>query len=307
MIRAAGAGFLAIVFCYNLIASEQLFGDWGDPVNLDAVYDPTRGVNTGFNDGCPIESPDGQMLFLASNRTGTVGMNDIWIAIRSSDGRSWGDPVNVEAINSSANDFCPSPLPGNRLLFVSTRANNCGGSSNNADIYQTQWHPAHGWLEPQPLGCTVNSGLDEFSPSLVETDGVTMLFFSRGPNINAHRIFMTTLQQDGTWAEATPVDELNAGPSDARPNVRKDGLEIVFDSTRGGPNPQIYSATRPTIFDPWSVPQPLPWPINSDDYQQTRASLSHDGTRLYFGSNRLGEGSFDIYVATRPGPGGKKK
>ena len=51
-----------------------------------------------------------------------------------------------------------------------------------ADIYLTQHHPVRGWLEPKPL-CGVNSKFEEFSPSFVEAEGVTMLYFSSvGPD-----------------------------------------------------------------------------------------------------------------------------
>lgn len=300
----SAAGILFVVLCCSAAAGQHPYGAWGAPVNLDAQFDPTKGINTGVNDGCPIESPDGQMLFLASNRAGTQGMNDIWVALRRADG-SWADPEAIEAINSTANDFCPTPLPGNRLMFVSTRASNCGGATNNADIYMTRWHPARGWQPPVALDCGVNSQFDEFSPSLVEVDGLTMLFFSRGIGMTNHKVHMSVLGQDDTWSVALPVDELNvAGASDARPNVRKDGLEIVFDSTREVANPQIYSSTRASIHDLWSVPERLPFPINRPEAQQARPSFSRDGTRLYFGSNRTGgEGASDIFVATRPGPG----
>jgi hypothetical protein len=297
---------LVIILCCSAAAVQQPFGDWGAPVNLDAAIDPAAGINTSVNDGCPIESPDGQMLFIASNRTGTQGMNDIWVATRDAQG-TFGEPEAIAPINSTANDFCPSPLPGNRLMFVSTRAGNCGGSTPNADIYLTRWHPARGWETPAPLDCTVNSEFDEFSPSLVESEGVTMLFFSRGTGASGHKIYMSVLAADGTWNEAAPVNELNvAGASDARPNVRKDGLEIVFDSTRAFANPQIYTSTRASIHDLWPAPELLPFPINRPESQQTRASLSHDGRRLYFGSNRTGgEGSADVYVSTRSGPGAR--
>lgn len=296
---------LLAVACCSAAAVQHPYGDWGAAVNLDAQFDPSGGINTGVNDGCPMESPDGQMLFIASNRAGTQGMNDIWVATREADG-SWGEPEAIEPINSPANDFCPSPLPGNRLLFVSTRAGNCGGSANNADIYLMRWHPVRGWEVPRPLDCAVNSEFDEFSPSLVEAEGRTMLFFSRGIGMTNHKIHMSVLGPDGTWSVAAPVEELNVpGASDARPNVRKDGLEIVFDSTREFANPQIYSSSRISVDEPWSVPERLPFPINRPEAQQTRASLSRDATRLYFGSTRSGgEGAADIYVVTRPGPGG---
>jgi hypothetical protein len=297
-------GGILVLLCCSAAAIQHPYGEWGAPVNLDAQFDPTRGVNTGANDGCPVESPDEQMLFLASSRTGSQGLNDIWVAVRGGDG-SWEDPRAIAEINSTDNDFCPSPLPGNRLLFVSTRAANCGRLAKSADIYFTRMHPAGGWQPPVPLDCAVNSEFDEFSPSLVEVDGVTTLFFSRGIGMTNHKIYMSVLRADGLWSNAVPVEELNAaGASDARPNVRKDGLEIVFDSTRDLANPQIYSSRRASIHDRWSVPERLPMSINLPEAQQTRPTLSRDGTRLYFGSNRSGEGASDIYVATRPGPGG---
>lgn len=89
---------------------------------------------------------------------------------------------------------------------------------------------------------------------------------------------------------------------DARPNVRNDGLEIVFDSNRGGGAPSIYTATRSSLFEVWSEPQLLGSAVNSPA-AETRPSLSRDGTRLYFGSSRNPGRSSDIFVATRPGPG----
>ena len=93
--------------------------------------------------------------------------------------------------------------------------------------------------------------------------------------------------------------------------MRKDGLEIVFDSTRAGGLPQIYTATRASIGDPWSPPVPLDGNVNWPGFAQTRPSISWDGTSLYFGSTRanvLGDpaGSADVFVATRSRPGGKK-
>jgi hypothetical protein len=211
-----------------------------------------------------------------------------------------------------SNEFCPTPLPGNRLLFVSTRANpnQCGGK---ADIYLTRQHPVHGWLEPVPLNCDINSAGDEFSPSLVEADGVTTLFFSSERlQFGQHKIYSAVQQPDGAWDPAAPVDELNMpGASDARPNVRKDGLEIVFDSTRFGlpsqiPS-QIYTAIRSSVLEPWSAPVPVGAVLNVTT-GQNRASISRDGTRLYFGSTRAnvpGDQGADIFVSTRSGPGSK--
>jgi Tol biopolymer transport system component len=289
---------IAIGIFSATLGHAQNFDEWGAAVSVDPLR--IHGVNTSANDGCPIEAPDGHMLFFASDRSGDL---DIWMAYREKDSDDWGSVVPLPGpVNTSANEFCPTPLPGNGLLFVSTRANNCGGTGNNPDIYFTRLHPVKGWLPPTPLSCDVNSSAEEWSPSLVEADGVTLLFFS-STRTGTQKIYMSSLLPDGTWSAATPVSELNrSGAQDARPNVRKDGLEIVFDSTRGGGAPDIYTASRVSIYDPWSTPVALGANVNSPTFGDTRASFSRDGERLYFGSgraNQMGDRGGDIFVSTR--------
>lgn len=281
-------------------AVHQPFGRWAWAVSVD----PGGGnhINTDALEGCPSESTDGRFLFFASNRPGGHGGIDIWVARRSSPAEPWGDPQNLPApVNSAANDFCPTPLPGGELLFVSNRAGGCGDGT--ADIYRTRLHPGGGWLAPEHLGCDVNSHGNEFSPSYVPAGG-GMLFFSSdrdlGPGLD--RIFVSLRRPGGGWGPAVEVAELNMpGFSTARPNVSQNGRELVFDSNRPGGlgGPDIWAATRPTPLSRWSEPFNLGSNVNSAA-GETRPSLSRDGRRLYFGSNRDGgEGNFDIYVATR--------
>jgi Tol biopolymer transport system component len=301
-----GIAVMLQVVLYASAARAQNFGEWSPAVSID----PNRLlVNTSVNDGCPIEAPDGLTLFFATNRIAAGEPNtglDIWVAYRASEEAPWSEIARLPfPVNTGANEFCPTPLPGNRLLFVSTRTSTCSGF-NSADIYLTQHHPVRGWLAPQPL-CGVNSTFEEFSPSFVEADGVAMLYFSSS-RAGLHKIYVSIMQADGTWGTPTPVDELNQeGAVDARPNVRKDGLEIVFDSTRGDPanvNADIFTSTRASILEPWSPPQRLTT-VNSPG-AESRPSLSRDGTRLYFGSTRAnvaGNSGADIFVSTRSGPG----
>lgn len=51
--------------------------DWGPAVSIESLPDSSSEVNTEFLDGCPIQSPDGSSLFLASNRPGIGGI-DLW-------------------------------------------------------------------------------------------------------------------------------------------------------------------------------------------------------------------------------------
>lgn len=94
---------------------------------------------------------------------------------------------------------------------------------------------------------------------------------------------------------------LNTAVDDSRPNVRHDGREVVFDTTRSGAlgGTDIWTANRESNEDDWSEPIHLEFPINTTA-NETRASLSRDGATMVFGSTRAGgEGSTDIYVTTR--------
>jgi hypothetical protein len=286
-------------------AQAQNFGEWSPPENVDP--NGQAGINTEASQGCPNESPDGLTLFYASNQNGDL---DIWVAHRESTDQSWsapeplGPPVNLVG----KNEFCPTPLPGNRLLFVSNRGHRCG-ATNNSDIYFTRYDPAnHQWTEPEPLGCEINSAAEELSPSYAEAEGVSLLFFSSSRSDGGRqKIFMSILLADGNWMPAVPVSELNrAGAQDARPNVRKDGLEMVFDSTRGTGSADIYTATRTSIFEPWSEPEPIAI-VNDPSFAETRGTISRDGRRLYFGSTRNPGRSSDLFVSRRSGPGKSSK
>jgi Tol biopolymer transport system component len=288
-------------------AYGKQFGAWGTPVNAESVAGTSSELNTPYNDGCPIQSPDGLSLYIASNRPGGLGGQDIWVAHRDAIGEPYGAPERLEApVNSSANDFCPSPTRGRRLFFVSERAGGCGAG----DIYVTRQRLDGSWRDPRNLGCSINSGAGEASPSFFR-DGVghAVLYFSssRAGGFEAGGTD-SDIYFSVDFGAAQLAPGLNTAGEDSRPNVRKDGLEVVFDSTRAGGlgGPDIWTATRPSGLSAWTTPVNLGATINTAA-AETRASLSWDGLTMVFGSNRAGSEpdpaggptQADVYVTTR--------
>jgi hypothetical protein len=270
------------------------FSDWGAPQKVDEINGNSSELNTPSQDGCPIQSPDGLSLYMASNRAGGEGGLDIWVAHRTSTSAPFGAPVNMGApINSAVDDFCPTPVRGRGLFFVSARVTDT--SCGLGDIYFARLNPEHGWTAPQNLGCQVNSAAGEAGPSYFEANGQALLYFSSGPDIYA-----SEQQADGSFGPAASVAELNSAAGDFRPNVRKDGLEIVFDSNRVGSIglQDLWFAKRASVDDPWSTPVNAGATLNTVD-NETRGSFSWDAGTLYFGRTPGPEGSTDIYVTTR--------
>jgi hypothetical protein len=248
---------------------------------------------------------------MASNQPGGAGGLDIWVSSRESVEEPWGPPTNPGApINTAADEFCPTPLRnGHGLLFVSTKAGGCGAS----DIYIAREHSRNGWQTPENLGCHVNSPADEASPNLVEYEnGAREFYFSStraggfagdapGAIVGDSDIYVSPVFSDGSVGAPSLAGGVNTAAHDFRPNLRRDGLELFFDSNRSGGvgGLDVWTATRNNPTDPWSPPVNLGPNVNSAA-NETRPFLSWGGTILYFGSTRPGvEGLGDIFLTTR--------
>ena len=280
-------------------AGAQELGPWSDP-------QPVAAIDTAAAEGCPIEAPDGLSLYFASNRadTGALGKQDIWRTFRTNVQAPWGAATNLGApVNTPEFDYCPTPLGGGALLYVSSQqtADDCfpgdtpppppAGGPSAGDIFSTQEGPANVFAAPTNLGCYPNgpntSGA-EFSPSVVQTAEGRFLYFSSNgyPDSQGQDIYVSQMMDDGTVTAGTRVDELSTASDDRMPNVRADGREIVFSSNRAGGtafDQDIYVATRPDTRSAWSAPQRIDTASINTTASETRASLSGDGTRLYFG------------------------
>jgi hypothetical protein len=295
---------LALLAVFAPAAQAMEFSPWAPAVNAEDLPGTSDELNTAFQDGCPIQAPDGLSLFMASTRPRFEGDTrtdiDIWVAERESTDAPWGAPQNLGApVNSTADDFCPTPIRGEGLFFVSRRVLP-GVTCGMGDIYFTRLNPARGWEPPEHLGCQSDGGpntpLDEQGPSYVKTGGPA-LYFSSGPDI-----YRSARHGDGSFGPAEPVAELNSTAMDIQPNVRRDGREVVFASNRGGTSAfggqDIWVATRKDVNGPWSAPVNLGSAVNTAA-NETRPSLAWGATRLYFGRAPGAPVTADIWVSTR--------
>lgn len=287
---------LALALLTAPTAQAKPYGDWQGAVSLTAV-------NSAATEGCPIEAPDGLSLFIMSTR-GAGGDQDIWVATRDDVDDEFGAPEELPSpVNSGANDFCPTPLRGKGLLFVSTR----GGvdaygtvACGMGDIYFTRLSPASGeWSPARNLGCATNGGPNttgmEYGPSVIETDAGRQLYYSSGPAVGAggQDIFVSQQGANGSFGVGSLVASLSSGADDLMPNVRKDGLEVVLASSRpgGAGLTDIWSSTRSSVWGAWSTPVNVA--VVNTTGAESRPSLSWKGDRLYFGR------SGDIFVSSR--------
>lgn len=277
--KVMGAGFLA-AWAFGAQAGPE-FSEWGPPVAT-------------VPGGCPIESRNGNELYTAS---GSAGSLDIWVYKRDGRVGSFANPTRLgEPVSlNGADDFCPTPLTGNWLMFVSNRAGGCG----SADIYLARYRPTppRSWGDAQHLGCAPdgpNTSGTEFSPSLVTTANGTYLYYSSDSD-GDQDIYRSEMMPDGSFGPGVPVESLNTSMHDQQPNVSRDGLTVVFASNRDSGVFDIFMATRQSIDDDWSPPRNLSLELQfpTAGLSETRPSLSWDRMRLYYGAAGI------VYVSER--------
>src|SRR5207237_9552828 len=124
---------------------------------------------------------------------------------------------------------------------------------------------------------------------------------TRTPSLGGADIYVSDQMADGSFGPAMLVPELSSASNENRPSIRRDGLEIFFQSDRAGSIGlgDLWVATRTSTIDPWSTPVNLGDTINTASAEQN-AYLSSDGMTLFFSSDRPGgSGGLDLYMSTR--------
>ena len=275
------------------------FSDWSAPVNIGP------NVNSTFTEGGPAISKDGLSLYFHSERPGSFGSTDIWVSVRERDDQPWGTPLNLgPAVNTPGLEAVAALSRDEHwLFFTSDRTGSLGGM----DIwvsYRDHIHDPFGWQPALNAGAGVNSVFGESAPSYFENGGgAPQLFFhsNRPGGLGGTDIYVSELSPNGTFGPASLVAELSSPSNEQHPSIRFDGLEMFFFSPRPGSlgGPDLWVATRKTVFDPWSTPANL-GPIVNSALDEVQPYIASDRQTLYFQSSRPGgAGGQDIWMTTR--------
>lgn len=102
-------------------------------------------------------SPDGKMLYFASNMPGGFGGTDLYVCLRMNS--IWSKPVNLgKTVNTPGNEAFPYIHSDGLLYFASNGHAGLGG----LDIFTSQNKDGI-WTQPKNLGAPFNSSRDDFS------------------------------------------------------------------------------------------------------------------------------------------------
>ncbi len=153
------------------------------------------------------------------------------------------------------------------------------------------------------LGASVNSEYADYWP-VINLDETRLYFTSRRKNTVGGKIDYNDEQyyediyysdfNHGYWAPAENIGKpINTEGHDAVVGRSPDGqMLLIYKNERGNGGDIYWSKLKGTE---WSKPKAFPKPINTS-YHESSATISYDGQRIYFVSNRPGGyGGKDIY------------
>ncbi len=211
---------------FDLYASRRAETGWSEPIHLGSR------VNSPFDDYGPAPHPNGRLLVFATNRpetfilsppeewddvpiaNWTAADDNLAVVYAPAGGRlrgGWSDPEPISASARESDETTPSFSPsGTFLYFASNRAGGKGG----LDIYRSRSRVSGGdersatrirCGEPESIGPTVNSSLDDSHPVLF-LEGFALAYRVTNVDTGASAYF------ESRSHEVAPELSLNAVP-----------------------------------------------------------------------------------------------
>jgi outer membrane protein OmpA-like peptidoglycan-associated protein/tetratricopeptide (TPR) repeat protein len=153
-------------------------GKWSD-VEPFAYNKPEE-----YSIGHPAISPDGNILYFASDMPSGSGATDIYYCLKNSDG-TWAKPVNAgNTINTNGKELFPWMASDGALYFSSDGLAGLGG----LDIFSSKGSK-NSWSAPENLKFPLNSSRDDFSICFTNPGKEGYLASNRASGIGSDDIY----------------------------------------------------------------------------------------------------------------------
>jgi hypothetical protein len=265
-------------------------GSFGAPQPI-AILDST------LNDADPTLTDDQLEMYFSSNRLGGLGQTDIYRTQRTTVTASWGTPDHVLELSSTGYDDSPEVSGDGLTLWLTTTRD----VPSNRVYVATRPDRTSAWGTPTFVA--------ELSSTLFDTnlaisgDGlVAMIEHETATSTNDYDLYEhRRATVNDLWGPERHVDEISSPSNENGPCLDAHGLVVYFTSDRPGTQGpfDIYTATRPTLDDPFSTP------VRVDEldtaYDDGNPFLTRDGHTIYWSSDRPPDaGARDLWFATRP-------
>src|SRR5438552_86123 len=238
--RPGGFGGLDIYVSHRASINDA----WGAPQNLGSK------INTDAMEHCPFVTPDGNKLIFASDRPGSLGLNDLHIAFRQNtqDDLAWDNVRNLTELNSVGDEYGYSGFqnPDTGILTIFFNSSRPGGPGG-FDIYTSQLGADGKFTTPQLVPELSTKDTDRFP--MVRFDGLELILTSdRAAGLGGTDLWVATRGSiaDSWSAPMNLGPTVNTASNDTRGFLYAGGTRLVIQSIRPGVSGAyvLYDATR---------------------------------------------------------------
>lgn len=179
----------------NLFYIDRSGQSWSSPTIL------SEKINSRYMETSGSITPDGKIIYFASNRKGGYGGYDLYRSVKMENGE-WGAPENLgPKVNTAANEDAPFIHPDQQTLFFTSDGDNTMGGR---DIFVTRLI-RNTWTAPENMGYPVNSTANDNYFSLT-ADGKKGYFSSdRKGGYGGQDIYSVEMPQDEATIPLTMI------------------------------------------------------------------------------------------------------
>jgi outer membrane protein OmpA-like peptidoglycan-associated protein len=203
----------------NIMVSNYENGKWTKSIALN------KNINTKYFEGNACISKDKKTLYFSSNKTGGIGMLDLYKSELTAKG-DWGPAQNIGTIiNTEYNEDAPFITEdGKRLYFSSQGHNTMGGY----DIFFSDLNPDGTWTVPVNIGYPINTADDNifFQPVQDGNIGYANLYSKEG--LGYDDIFKFTISEK-LLAQETLKTEAPALIEEKQAEIKQPERELPKD------------------------------------------------------------------------------
>lgn len=282
--------FTILFLAFNLVLFAQPSANRFELVKL-------KEVNTAYNEGGPVISPDGKTLYFfvdshPENTMGKEGTQDIWMS-KKDDAGVWSAPKHLTSpFNQNKLNQVFTVLADGSILIRGTRARNAVGFSivnPGGGFKELNVKDFEKMCKGQFWGATISADMKHM-----------LLYFNETQGALISDLYTTHLQPDGSWSRPAKM-ALNTNLDEFGPFILPDQKTVYFASNRPGAGRlgliDIYKITRlDDTWNNWSAPVNVGKPLNTsaeDDY----FSMDASGNVFVARSNSKQDGgNLDIFV-----------
>ncbi|WP_426061510.1 RICIN domain-containing protein [Hymenobacter sp. B1770] len=271
-------------------------------------------INTTGNELHPVLSPDGNTLYFArtkfaGNTEGNTDSGDAWMSQSADQGKTWGPPTRLDAINTQQNNEVVAAVGGQGQTLYLRGTYEAGASRDEGMSKVARTVATSGAAKNVRIdGVRIASYYTAVPGSgffLSQDEKILLLSLERGDSEGGNDIYLSRPDGNGGYGEPASLGPvLNSPGFDFAPWLTPDGKTIYFASYghMGYGSADIFVSQRlDDSWTRWSEPRNLGPAVNGPGFN-AYFTLTPDGKTAYFSLSATANATKDIWRTGRAVP-----